>query len=323
MSMYIWEDKDEKKYVVGVDLGGTKIYTALVDLDGNIVKEVTVKTEAQKGDAVVLDKIIKTIDDVLIGTDIDEIKAIGVGSPGPLDVENGLIVYTPNLPFKNFNIVKPIKEKYKIDTYLDNDANVATLSEYMFGAGKGSKNMVYVTVSTGIGGGAILNGSLFRGSTSNALEIGHITVMKGGPRCGCGNTGCAEALASGTAIMKRAKEAIESKVETSLKNYEEVTAKEVFLEAEKGDKVSKDILNDALSYLGITISNIANSFDPDKIIIGGGVSEAGRIVFDKIDYEMERRCLKTIYNNCKIEKAVLGSKAGVLGAAALAILESK
>ena len=313
----------KKKYVVGVDLGGTKIYTALVDLDGNIVKEVTVKTEAQKGDAVVLDKIIKTIDDVLRGTDIDEIKAIGVGSPGPLDVENGLIVYTPNLPFKNFNIVKPIKEKYKIDTYLDNDANVATLSEYMFGAGKGSKNMVYVTVSTGIGGGAILNGSLFRGSTSNALEIGHITVMKGGPRCGCGNTGCAEALASGTAIMKRAKEAIESKVETSLKNYEEVTAKEVFLEAEKGDKVSKDILNDALSYLGITISNIANSFDPDKIIIGGGVSEAGRIVFDKIDYEMERRCLKTIYNNCKIEKAVLGSKAGVLDAAALAILESK
>lgn len=313
----------EKKYVVGVDLGGTKIYTALVDLDGNIVKEVTVKTEAQKGDAIVLEKILNTIDDVLTGTDINEVKAIGVGSPGPLDVENGLIVYTPNLPFKNFNIVKPIKEKYKIDTYLDNDANVATLSEYMFGAGKGSKNMVYVTVSTGIGGGAILNGNLFRGSTSNALEIGHITVMKGGPRCGCGNTGCAEALASGTAIMKRAKEAVESKVGTSLRNYEEVTAQEVFLEAEKGDKVSKDILNDALSYLGITISNIANSFDPDKIIIGGGVSEAGRIVFDKIDHEMERRCLKTIYNNCKVEKAVLGSKAGVLGAAALAILESK
>lgn len=313
----------EKKYVVGVDLGGTKIYTALVDLEGNIVKEVTVKTEAHKGDAVVLEKLLKTIDDVLVGTDINEVKAIGVGSPGPLDVEKGLIVYTPNLPFKNFNIVKPIKDKYKIDTYLDNDANVATLSEHMFGAGKGSKNMVYVTVSTGIGGGAILNGSLFRGSTSNALEIGHITVMKGGPRCGCGNTGCAEALASGTAIMKRAREAVESKVETSLKNYEEVTAKEVFLEAEKGDKVSKDILNDSLSYLGITISNIANSFDPDKIIIGGGVSEAGRMVFDKIEYEMERRCLKTIYNNCKVEKAVLGSKAGVLGAAALAILDGK
>ena len=304
----------EKKYVVGVDLGGTKIYTALVDLEGAIVKEVTVKTEAHKGENVVLEKLLNTIDDVLEGIDINEVKAIGVGSPGPLDVDKGLIVYTPNLPFKNFNIVQPIKDRYKLDTYLDNDANVATLSEFMFGAGKGSNNMVFITVSTGIGGGAIINGSLFRGSTSNALEVGHTTVMKGGPRCGCGNTGCAEAVA---------KEAVESKVETALKGYEQVTAKEVFLEAEKGDKVSQDILNDALSYLGITVANIANTFDPDKIVIGGGVSEAGRIVFDKIENEMERRCLKTIYNNCKVEKAVLGGKAGVLGAAALAILESK
>lgn len=313
----------DKKYVVGVDLGGTKIYTALVDLDGNMIKEITVKTEAHKGDKAVLDKLISTIDTVLEGTDINEVKAIGVGSPGPLDIKKGLIVYTPNLPFKNFNIVQPIKEKYNIPTYLDNDANAATLGEFMFGAGKGSTNMVYVTVSTGIGGGAIINGSLFRGSTANALEIGHTTVMKGGPRCGCGNTGCAEAVASGTAIMKRGREAVESKVETSLKNYDEVTAKEVFIEAEKGDKVSQDILNDALSYLGITIANIANSFDPDKIVMGGGVSQAGNIVFEKIDYEMERRCLKIIYDNCKIEKAVLGGKAGVLGAAALAILESK
>ena len=313
----------DKKYVVGVDLGGTKIYTALVDLDGNMVKEITVKTEAHKGDKAVLEKLISTIDTVLEGIDINEVKAIGVGSPGPLDVKKGLIVYTPNLPFKNFNIVQPIKEKYNIPTYLDNDANAATLGEFMFGAGKGSTNMVYVTVSTGIGGGAIINGNLFRGSTANALEIGHTTVMKGGPRCGCGNTGCSEAVASGTAIMKRGREAVESKVETSLKNYDEVTAKEVFTEAEKGDKVSQDILNDALSYLGITIANIANSFDPDKIVMGGGVSQAGNIVFEKIDYEMERRCLKIIYDNCKIVKAVLGGKAGVLGAAALAILESK
>lgn len=312
----------EKKYVVGVDLGGTKIYTALVDLNGAIVAEVTVKTEAHKGEDAVLEKLLKTIDDVLVGIDINEVKAIGVGSPGPLDVKKGLIVYTPNLPFKNFNIVKPIKDKYKIPTYLDNDANVATLSEFMFGAGKGSKNMVYITVSTGIGGGAIINGNIFRGSTSNALEIGHTTVMKGGPRCGCGNTGCAEALASGTAIMKRAKEALESKAETALKNYEKVTAKEVFIEAERGDKVSQDILNDALSYLGITVSNVANTFDPDKIIIGGGVSEAGRIVFNKINEEMSKRCLRNIYDNCKVEKAVLGNQAGVLGAAALAIMES-
>ena len=155
----------EKKYVVGVDLGGTKIYTALVDLKGNIVKEINIKTEAHKGENVVLEKLLKCIDDVLEGTDINEVKAIGIGSPGPLDVEKGLIVYTPNLPFKNFNIVQPIKNKYKLDTYLDNDANVATLGEFMFGAGKESRNMIFITVSTGIGGGAIINGSLFRGST--------------------------------------------------------------------------------------------------------------------------------------------------------------
>lgn len=312
-----------KRYVVGVDLGGTKIYTALVDLDGNIKKEITVKTEAEKGEQAVLDKILSTVDTVLEGTDINEVTAIGIGSPGPLDVENGLIVATANLPFKNFNIVKPLKDKYNIPTYLDNDANVATLGEFMFGAGKGSKNMIFLTASTGIGGGAILNGKLFRGSTSNALEIGHITVMKGGPRCGCGNTGCAEALASGTAIMKRAREAVASNAETTLKKYDEVTAKEVFMEAANGDIVSKEILDNALSYLGITVANMANIFDPDMIVIGGGVSNAGSIVFEKIEEELNNRALRTIANNCKVKKAVLETKAGVLGAAALAILECK
>ena len=152
----------EKKYVIGVDLGGTKIYTALVDLQGNMKKEVIVETEAEKGELPVLQKMIDTIDYVLEGTNKDEVKAIGIGSPGPLDVANGLIVYTPNLPFKNFNIVKPIKERYGIETFLDNDANVATLGEFMFGAGKGTENLVFITASTGIGGGAIINGKLFR-----------------------------------------------------------------------------------------------------------------------------------------------------------------
>lgn len=311
----------KKKYVVGVDLGGTKIYTALVDLDGNIIKEVTVKTEAQKGDTVVLDKIIKTIDDVLIGTDIDEIKAIGVGSPGPLDVENGLIVYTPNLPFKNFNIVKPIKEKYKIDTYLDNDANVATLAEFMFGAGKGTENMVYITVSTGIGGGAIINGKLYRGNTANALEVGHMTVSKEGPRCGCGNVGCAESFASGTAIGKRAKEAVASKVVTSLKKYNNVTAKEVFIEAAEGDAEAKRILDSALYYLGITVGNVMSHLDPEKVVMGGGVINGGDIVLETVKKVVAERCLSVFAENCSIEKAKLGGQAGVLGAAALAITE--
>ena len=311
----------EKKYVVGVDLGGTKIYTALVDLDGNIIKEKTVETLAHEGEQAVLGRIIDTIDYVTEGTDKNLIKSIGIGSPGPLDVKNGIIIENSNLPFKNFAIVKTIKEKYDLPTYLDNDANVATLGEFMFGAGKGTENMVFITASTGIGGGAVLNGKLFRGATGNALEVGHMTVSTEGPRCGCGNLGCVEALGSGTAIGKRAKEAVSTNVTTSLKNYDNVTAKEVFKEAANGDRVAKNILNTSLTYLGIAVANTITNFDPEKVVVGGGVVNGGDIVIDTIRNVVEERCMAAFVENCTIEKAVLGGKAGVLGAAALAITE--
>lgn len=311
----------DKKYVVGVDLGGTKIYTALVDLEGNIKKEKTVETLAHEGEEAVMGRILDTINYVIDGTDKDLIKSIGIGSPGPLDVKNGVILETANLPFKNFAIVRTIKETYDLPTYLDNDANVATLGEFMFGAGKGTDNMVFITASTGIGGGAVLNGRLFRGATGNALEVGHMTVSTEGPRCGCGNVGCAEALGSGTAIGKRAKEAVLTNVTTSLKNYDNVTAKEVFKEAANGDRVAKNILETSLTYLGIAVANTITNFDPEKVVIGGGVVNGGDIVIETIRDVVTERCMSTFVENCTVEKAVLGGKAGVLGAAALAITE--
>ena len=311
----------ENKYVVGVDLGGTKIYTALVDLEGNIIKEKTVETLAHEGEQAVVGRIVDTINYVIDGTDKNLIKSIGIGSPGPLDVKNGIIIENSNLPFKNFEIVKTIKETFDLPTHLDNDANVATLGEFMFGAGKGTENMVFITASTGIGGGAVLNGKLFRGSTGNALEVGHMTVATEGPRCGCGNLGCAEALGSGTAIGKRAKEAVLSNAVTSLKNYENVTAKEVFKEAANGDRVAKNILNTSLTYLGIAVANTITNFDPEKVVVGGGVVNGGDIVIETIRKVVEERCMAAFVENCTIEKAILGGKAGVLGAAALAITE--
>ena len=311
----------EKKYVVGVDLGGTKIYTALVDLEGNIIKEKTVETLAHEGEQAVMGRIIDTINYVIDGTEKNLIKSIGIGSPGPLDVKNGVIIENSNLPFKNFEIVKTIRETYDLPTYLDNDANVATLGEFMFGAGKGTENMVFITASTGIGGGAVINGKLFRGTTGNALEVGHTIVANEGPRCGCGNIGCAEALGSGTAIGKRAKEAVATNVETSLKNYENVTSKEVFKEAANGDRVAKNILETSLNYLGIAVANTITNFDPEKVVIGGGVINGGSIVLDTIRRVVGERALKTFADSCTVEKAVLGGKAGVLGAAALAITE--
>ena len=311
----------KKKYVVGVDLGGTKIYTALVDLEGNIIKEKAVETLAFEGENAVMGRLIDTINYVIDGSEKNLIKSIGIGSPGPLDVKNGVIIENSNLPFKNFEIVKTIRETYDLPTYLDNDANVATLGEFMFGAGKGTENMVFITASTGIGGGAVINGKLFRGTTGNALEIGHTIVANEGPRCGCGNIGCAEALGSGTAIGKRAKEAVATNVETSLKNYENVTSKEVFKEAANGDRVAKNILETSLNYLGIAVANTITNFDPEKVVIGGGVINGGSIVLDTIRRVVGERALKTFVDSCTVEKAVLGGKAGVLGAAALAITE--
>ena len=310
-----------KKYVVGLDLGGTKIYTALVDLDGTIIKEKVVETLAFEGEEAVINRMMDTIDYVIEGTDKELIKAIGIGAPGALDLKEGIVMESPNLPFENFELVGKIRARYDLPTYLDNDANVATLGEYRFGAGKGTENMIYMTVSTGIGGGAILNGKIFRGSTGNALEIGHTTISQERTRCGCGNLGCAESLASGTAIGQRAKEAVNSNAETSLKNYDDVTSKEVFMEAAKGDRVAKEILNTSLTYLGITVANVITSFDPEKVVIGGGVINGGDIVLETVKEEVAKRCMKVFVDSCSIEKAKLGGQAGVLGAAALAIME--
>jgi glucokinase len=315
----------EKNYVIGIDLGGTKISGALADMDGKVISQKTIPTNAHEGETAVMDKILSVIDNVLseAGKEADEIKAIGLGIPGPIDPVKGVIIETPNLPFKNFDLMSPIKNKYGVPAYLDNDANVAAIGEFVFGAGKGTRNMVYVTVSTGIGGGAVLEGKIYRGNTRNALEIGHMTILPDGPKCNCGNYGCAEVLASGTAIGKQARGAVAAGEKTSLSNYENLTSYEVFVEAAKGDKVAKNILDKSLNYLGICIANIVITLDPEMVVIGGGVSKGGYIVFDTVRNVVNKRCFKSMAEAVKIVPAGLGTDAGVIGAVALAILESK
>lgn len=311
------------KLFIGVDLGGTKIYTALSDENGNIIKEIIKPTEASKGYEQIVEKIKESIRYVSSDIENNKIISIGIGSPGPLDVSNGLIVNPPNLPFNNFNIVDCLKDEFKLPVFLDNDANAATLAEYKFGAGVGTTNMIFITASTGVGAGAVLNKNIYRGSTSNALELGHTTVDYSGNKCGCGNMGCVEAMSSGTAIKNQAEELLKLDVETSLRKYDLVTAKEVFIESGNGDKLASEVLRKSLGYLGVAVSNAANIFDPDMIVVGGGVSDGGQIVFDIINEEMKTRCLSPILKHCIVKKAQLGGKAGVLGAVALAMIESK
>ena len=314
-----------KKYVIGIDLGGTKISTAIANLDGKVQSLFTMPTEANLGETKVLENIITSIEKVIIEekTTLDEVLCIGIGSPGVLDLDEGEIITSPNLPFANFKIISELKKIFDVDFYLDNDANVATIGEYLLGAGKGKKNIIYVTVSTGVGGGAIVNGDLYHGNTSNALEIGHMTLDINGPICGCGNYGCLEALSSGTAIAKAANSAILSKAETSLKQYDKITSYEVFIEAQNGDIIATEIIDNALNYLGVGISNVMTMFDPEMIIIGGGVSNAGEIMFDKIKSVVKRRNFKIMSDNCEIVRARLGIDAGVLGAISLALLKGK
>lgn len=312
------------KYIIGVDLGGTKISCALSDLAGNIIETQVVATNANEGEMAVLNRIINIIDKVMLNIKVtkDDIKAIGIGAPGPLDARRGIIVEPANLPFVNFDLVTPIKDKFNIPVYLDNDASVAAIGEFMFGAGKGTENMIYITVSTGVGGGAILNGQIYRGRTTNALEIGHTTVEPfSSARCNCGNLGCLEALSSGTAIAKRAKDAVLSNINTTLKQYETLTSYEVFKEAENGDKVAISIRDTALNYLGVGVTNVINTFDPDMVVIGGGVSKAGEVIFDKVKEVVQERGLKTMTTGCEIVPAKLGTDAGVIGAVALAIVQ--
>lgn len=311
------------KLFIGVDLGGTKIYTALSDENGNIIREIIKPTEASKGYEQIVEKIKESIRYVSSDIENNKIISIGIGSPGPLDVSNGLIVNPPNLPFNNFNIVDCLKDEFKLPVFLDNDANAATLAEYKFGAGVGTTNMIFITASTGVGAGAVLNKNIYRGSTSNALELGHTTVDYSGNKCGCGNMGCVEAMSSGTAIKNQAEELLKLDVETSLRKYDLVTAKEVFIESDNGDKLASEVLRKSLGYLGVAVSNAANIFDPDMIVVGGGVSDGGQIVFDIINEEMKTRCLSPILKHCIVKKAQLGGKAGVLGAVALAMIESK
>lgn len=314
-----------EKYFIGIDLGGTKITGIVVNSQGDSLAQTTVPTGKEAGEQGILQTIIDVINVVIVAANVaqDDIVAIGLGAPGSLDTRAGTINFAANLPFTNFNIVTPLRDIFNIPVYIDNDANVATIGEYLFGAGKGAEQMVFITVSTGIGAGAIINGKIYRGSTGNALEVGHTTVQPDGPRCNCGNYGCAEVLASGTAIGKVAQEIVRKGEMTTLGNYAMPTAYEVFQEAAKGDRVAENILNTALTYLGICVANTIMNFDPEKVVIGGGVSQGGARVFEGINKVVKERCLKAMSEKIQIVPAYLGVNAGAIGAAALAIMESK
>lgn len=315
-----------EQYVIGVDLGGTKIYTALAAEGGKILAEIKVPTESGKGPRHVIDRIVDSVEQVQKAAAISpgRVRALALGAPGPLDKAKGIICFAPNLCWHNVPIRQVLEERLSFPVLLDNDANLAALGEHVFGAGRGEENMVYITVSTGVGGGLILGGRLYRGSSDVAGEIGHMTVSPGGPLCGCGNRGCLEAVASGTAIAREAGELVargggQRILAGAGGDPGKISSALVAAAAAGGDPGAVSIIFGAARFLGIGVANMINLLNPSLVVLGGGVMEIGEPVWEGVRQEVRSRALEAARERARLVPAALGARAGVMGAIALAL----
>jgi glucokinase len=313
--------------VVAVDLGGTKIVAALIDAGGTIVDRERVETMANQGPEAVIDRMLGAIDVVLDRNRVAThgIGGICVGAPGPVDMARGILSTPPNLPgWYTVPLRAIVHDHYGLDSYLINDAKAAALGEHRFGAGQGIANMIYITVSTGIGGGIIANGRLYVGRSGGAGEVGHMTIDVNGPRCACGNTGCWEALASGTAMAKEAIRRLASGEKSSLTEMvgdgtHQVTPVEIAEAARNGDGLALSVVGWTARYLGVGLANLVNIFNPEMIIVGGGLSKIGDLLLQPAVKVVGERAFKLLSEAVSIVPSPLGDDAGVLGAAAFAL----
>jgi glucokinase len=321
--------KRRHEYIIGVDLGGTNIVVGAMSADGKHHHAMrSIPTSAELGAEGVADRIVGLIEGVILDT-IAQTKAqrrdfvgVGIGAPGPLDRERGLVIVAPNLGWRNFPLRDRIGERLDLPATLDNDANCATVGEWWQGAAKGATNVIGMTIGTGIGGGIILDGKLFHGSSDVAGEIGHTTIDLNGRHCKCGNYGCLEAYASGPAIATRAREVLVREETASLLpslvdgRLEAITAETVYRAAQKGDAVASEIVRDTARYLGAGIANLLNILNADVVVVAGGVTQAGDALFVPLRAEVRRRAFKPAVEATQIVPGMLPGTAGVVGAVA-------
>ena len=319
----------KERYIVGVDLGGTNIVAGAMPLDGS--REIamhTTQTLAEGGAASVVDRIAGMIEKVIAqtisetGAERSDFLGVGIGSPGPLDREKGIVIVTPNLGWKNFPLRDEIAKRVHLEATLDNDANCATLGEFWCGAAVGGRNVIGMTLGTGIGGGIILEGKLYHGASDVAGEIGHTTIDSTGRRCKCGNYGCLEAYASGPAIAERAREALRGDESESILismvggDLRKITAQTVYEAAKRGDSTAREVVRETARFLGAGVSNLLNIFNPDTVVIAGGVTAAGDALFAPLRAEVRRRAFSSAVQAVSIVPGILPGTAGVVGAVA-------
>lgn len=318
---------DEKRYVLGVDLGGTKILSAVVDLEGNIISRAKKKTKSEREPQEILERVVECCRKAIMQAELSEndIRAVGIGSPGPLDPFEGIVFDTPNLNLNHTHVTPYISEQLGIPCYLDNDVNVGMYGEYCYGAGQGKNNIIGLFMGTGIGGGIILDGRLYHGASLNAGELGHLKVRANGDECGCGQYGCLEAYASKTAIIRRLKRKVLKGKKTLLpklinKDWNQLTSSVFAKAVAENDELTRKELGRASKYMGVAVGSLMNVFSPNRVIIGGGLIEAvGDYIMPIIREHAASNCFEIMLDSCDIVEASLGDDAGILGAAALAM----
>jgi len=317
--------------ILGIDLGGTKILTAVANSQGKMLSRDHSITPAKKGHEAVIQSILESVYRALEQADVavSALTAIGVGAPGISNPETGILFTSPNLPgWRDVPLRDIVQEKLGKKAFLINDANAAALGELYFGAARGARNFIYITISTGIGGGIVINGNIYSGALGTAGEVGHMTIDDDGLMCNCGNRGCWETLASGTALAREARHRIKEGVRTSILEYaggdvEKVTAQVIHSAAEQGDSLAKELIARTGYYVGVGLANIINIFNPELIVIGGGLSNIGDMLLEPAFEVAGERAYKEAFQTVRFASAELGRNSGVLGAAAFAIREIK
>lgn len=309
---------------IGIDVGGTNVKIALVDSDGKIGYSNTIPTRAEMGYEYTINNMKQAIRDLLTETKLSskDIEGIGFGLPGQVDFKSGIVRLITNIPgWVEIPLAKMIEDEFHIPTRIDNDVRCAALGELNFGAGKGCENLICITVGTGIGSGLIVNGKLVRGASNAAGEIGHIKLqMHDGPICGCGDTGCLEAFASGPSIVAMAEDYIRGGKSTKFRemaNGKDITPFIVAEAAKAGDAVAKRIFTIMGEYIGIGMASVVNLLNPEKIIVGGGVADAGDILMTPLKETLKKRAMKIAGETVEVVPAQLGNTAGVIGASLL------
>ena len=315
------------KHFLGIDIGGTKMAVGVSTAQGQLLATERIPTQPADGPDQVLARLIEVSRRAIDKAGVS-VAAAGVGCVGPLDQKTGYVINPVNLHgWVRVPLVDTIRDALEIPVFLDNDANAAALGEHRFGAGRGVANMIYLTISTGIGGGIIIDHHLYHGENGNAGEMGHISVNFAGRPCLCGNLGCIEAYASGTAIAARAREAVRAAASASAGaglialagSIERITGHIVVQAVQRGDPLACGIWDETTAALGVYMASVIHIFNPRRIVIGGGISNAGDLLFIPLREKAKKHSMPMLHDICDIVPAQLGDQVGVLGAVAVGL----